>query len=133
MQQIQAIKRPTERAQNNLYNLASNTQSLVDDELTWIRRGPDLAAVGCGPEYGWFNTFLEDALNNVSKVVTLVSDPVFYLPDLHFVERNSSSVLTTMSSTYSRPPNRRQSRARKTYNYCQPNASTSSHESFSLS
>lgn len=65
----------------------------MDDELAWIRRGPDLAAAGCGPEYGWFNTVLENALNKVSKLVTLVSDPVFSLPDLHFNDRRQKSAV----------------------------------------
>ena len=73
MQKIQAIKRPTKRSQANLYNLVSNTKNFVEEEREWIRRGPDLAAVGCGPEYGWFNTFIEDVLSKVSTAVTLVS------------------------------------------------------------
>ncbi len=73
LQQIQAIKRPTERAQRNMYNLISNTQSLVKDESDWIREGPDLAALGQGNEHGWLNTFLEDVLSTISRKVTIVS------------------------------------------------------------
>ncbi len=73
MQKIQAIKRPTERAQRNMYNLISNTQSLVEDESDWIREGPDLAAPGQGTQHGWLYTFLEDVLNNISRKVTMVS------------------------------------------------------------
>jgi len=75
MQKIQAIKRPTERAQRNMYNLISNTQSLVKDESEWIREGPDLAALDQGTEHGWLNTFLRDLLNNISRKVTMVSPP----------------------------------------------------------
>ncbi|KAL2042159.1 hypothetical protein N7G274_005347 [Stereocaulon virgatum] len=69
-QQIQAMKRPTERAQRNLYHLVNNTQSLVDNESQWTAQGVDLAALGRGPEYGWLNTFLEDSMNRVSKRAT---------------------------------------------------------------
>lgn len=75
LQNVQAIKRPTERAQRNMYNLISNTQSLVKDEADWIREGPDLAALGQGNEHGWLNTFLEDVLNMMSRKVTMVSPP----------------------------------------------------------
>lgn len=75
MQRIQAIKRPTNRSQSNLSTLISNTQSLVDDESDWIRHGPDLAALGRGPEHGWLNTFLEDILNKISMRLTMVSMP----------------------------------------------------------
>lgn len=75
MRDIQAIKRPTERAQRNLHNLISNTQSLVKDESDWIREGPDLAALGQGNEHGWLNTFLEDVLNSISRKVTMVRPP----------------------------------------------------------
>lgn len=74
LQKIQAIKRPTERAQRNLHNVISNTQSLVRDESDWIREGPDLAAIGQGIEHGWLNTFLEDVLNGISRKFTMVSD-----------------------------------------------------------
>ena len=73
MQKIQAIKRPSQRSQNNISNLILNTQSLVSDESDWIRHGPDLAAMGCGAEHGWLNTFLEDALNKISKKLTMAS------------------------------------------------------------
>lgn len=61
------------RAQSNMHNLINNTQSLVEDEAEWICQGPDLAAVGCGTEHGWLNTFLEDTLNWFSRRATLVS------------------------------------------------------------
>ena len=61
------------RAQGNFHNLIHNTQSLVQGEANWIRQGPDLAAVGCGTEHGWLNTFLEDTLNWLSRRATVVS------------------------------------------------------------
>lgn len=75
VQQIQAIKRPSQRSQDNISNLILNTQSLVSDESDWIRHGPDLAALGRGAEHGWLNTFLEDALNKISKRATMVHSP----------------------------------------------------------
>ena len=71
-QQIQSLKRPTERAQRNLYNMVGNTQSLVGDEAEWTAEGPDLAALGRDVEYGWLNTFLEDTLSKISPKATLV-------------------------------------------------------------
>ncbi|KAM0797866.1 hypothetical protein BDR22DRAFT_427517 [Usnea florida] len=71
MQKIQAIKRPTQRSQKNISNLILNTHNLVSDESDWIRHGSDLAALGCGAEYGWLNTSLEDALNKISKSMTM--------------------------------------------------------------
>ena len=67
------MKRPTERAQRNMCNVISNTQSLVKDESDWIREGPDLAALAQGNEHGWLNTFLEDVLSTMSRKVTMVS------------------------------------------------------------
>ena len=61
------------RAQRNLHNLINNTQSLVQGEANWIRQGPDLAAVGCGTEHGWLDSFLEDTFNWLSRRATLVS------------------------------------------------------------
>lgn len=79
LKEIQAIRRPTTRAQRNLHNLIHNTQSFVQGEAEWIRQGPDLAAVGCGTEYGWLNTFLEDAVNWLPRRATLVSLTPIYL------------------------------------------------------
>ena len=61
------------RAQRNLHNLINNTPSLVHGEANWIRQGPDLAAVGCGTEHGWLDSFLEDTSNWLSRRATLVS------------------------------------------------------------
>jgi len=67
------MRRPTKRSQINVYNLITNTENLVESELEWIQHSPDLVAPGCGDEYGWFNSALEDLLSFCSKVVTLVS------------------------------------------------------------
>ncbi len=71
-QQVQSLKRPTERAQRVLYNMVGNTKSLVGDEAEWTAEGPDLAALGRDVEYGWLNTFLEDTLSKISRKATLV-------------------------------------------------------------
>lgn len=75
VQQIQALKRPTERAQRSLFNLIKGTNSLEPRETDWLRCGPDLAALTTGPEHGWFNNFVEDVLNNMSRRLTTVSLP----------------------------------------------------------
>ena len=53
--------------------MIGNTNSLVGDEAEWTAEGPDLAALGRGPEYGWLNTLLEDILSKISEKATLVS------------------------------------------------------------
>ena len=68
------------RAQRNVHNLINNTQSLVKGEADWIRHGSDLAAVGCGGEHGWLNTFLEDAVNWLLRRAILVSLILICLP-----------------------------------------------------
>ena len=72
-QKVQALKRPTKRSQRNVYNLISNTGSLVQDESDWIHEGPDLAALGYGGDHGWLNAMLEDFLNLISRAMTKVS------------------------------------------------------------
>lgn len=98
LQKIQAIKRPTGRAQRNMYSLISNTQSLVKDEADWIREGPDLAAIGQGNEHGWLNTFLEDVLNMMSRKVTMVSPP-FHLSSLREATDTKPSIFTASPCT----------------------------------
>lgn len=44
----------------------------MDDETDWIHEGPDLAALGYKGDYGWLNTVLTDALNRVSRGMTMV-------------------------------------------------------------
>lgn len=71
-QKVEAIKRPTERNQNSLYNLMQHTAGVATMESEWIQHGPDLAAVAQDQEYGWFNGFLEDNLNRISRKLTKV-------------------------------------------------------------
>ncbi|KAL8685523.1 MAG: hypothetical protein Q9218_007709 [Villophora microphyllina] len=70
-QKVQAIRRPTIRNQKSLFNFIRNTDSLVDEEYEWIKEGVDLAALALEGEHGWFNGFLEDTLNRISKKATL--------------------------------------------------------------
>lgn len=83
-QTIQAIKRPTSRAQRSLFNLIKNTESLVMEESEWIRHGPDLAALSHGSQHGWLNGAIEDVLSLFSTRFTTVSNPfslsVYFLP-----------------------------------------------------
>ena len=72
-QKIHSLKRPTERAQRNLHHLIKNTQSLVGNESEWTVEGPDLAALGRGPEYSWLNSFVENTMSKVSERATRVS------------------------------------------------------------
>ncbi|KAL8859136.1 MAG: hypothetical protein Q9178_004399 [Gyalolechia marmorata] len=69
-QKVQAIRRPTIRNQASLYNFVQNTESLIEPEYRWIRQGMDLAAVAREEEHGWFNGFLEDNLNRISRKAT---------------------------------------------------------------
>ncbi|KAL9100353.1 MAG: hypothetical protein Q9163_004260 [Psora crenata] len=73
VQKIQSIKRPSARAQTTLFNLIKNTESLVADESEWIRYSLDLASLAQDAEHGWFNGFLEDSLNTISRRLTQVS------------------------------------------------------------
>ena len=79
MRKIQALKRPTQRTQRNVYNLVMNSENLVLEESDWIREGPDLAALGYGGDHGWLNSFLEDALNLLSRSFTKVKYCFFQL------------------------------------------------------
>ena len=70
---MQAIRTPTKRNQNSVYNFNDNTQSQVSSESEWIRQRADLAALGHGAEHGWFNGVIEDTLNKVSPSLSTVS------------------------------------------------------------
>lgn len=70
--------------------------------------GPDLAALGHGAEHGWFNSFLEDSLNAISRRLTAVSQttpplvpsnhlPTSLLPSTLFNLLVSSSTGLTLS------------------------------------
>ena len=73
VQKIQAMKRPSRRAQLTLFNLIRNTESLVADEAEFIRYSPDLAALVPDNEHGLFNNFLEDAFSFFSQRLTKVT------------------------------------------------------------
>lgn len=45
----------------------------MTEEAEWIRQGPDLAALGSGPEYGWLKRILEGMLIWLSSKATMVS------------------------------------------------------------
>ena len=78
---MQAVRKPTKRNQNSVYNMIEDTQSQVSSESEWIRQRHDLAAIGHGAEYGWFNGFVEDLLNKVSARLLLVSSTLAIIND----------------------------------------------------
>ncbi|KAL8654573.1 MAG: hypothetical protein Q9210_001419 [Variospora velana] len=71
LQQIQAIRRPTARNQDSLFRIIWNNKLLVHEEMEWIHRREDLAALARDSEHGWFNGFVEDTLHAISQTMTL--------------------------------------------------------------
>ena len=71
LQKVQAMKSPSKRNQNRLHQMAS--QNLVAMEGKWICHGDDLAALAHDVEHNWFDVFLEDMLNKISRRTLLVS------------------------------------------------------------
>ncbi|MCJ1240409.1 hypothetical protein MMC14_008411 [Varicellaria rhodocarpa] len=69
-QRVQAVKQPTLRNQNSLYNFIHNTGSLVASEAEWVHCRDDLAAIAQDKEDGWFKGFLEDTLKIISRRAT---------------------------------------------------------------
>ena len=59
------------RNQNSLYQMAC--RNLVAMEGEWICHGDDLAALAHDVEHNWFNVFLEDVPNKISRRTLLVS------------------------------------------------------------
>lgn len=47
--------------------------NIVSVEAQWIRRSDDLAALAPDADHGWFNVYLEDILNKLSRKTLLVS------------------------------------------------------------
>ena len=82
-----AIKRPTKRNQNSLYNFVHNTSSLVQSESEWIMRDNDLMAIDGDQEDGWFNGWLEDTLKAISRTATTVSSHPSLLPQSRILIR----------------------------------------------
>ena len=48
------------------------SQNLVAMEGEWILQGDDLVALAHDGEHNWFNVFLEDVLNRISRKMLLV-------------------------------------------------------------
>jgi len=71
-QNIDSLKRPTQRNQASMYNFLHNTRSLAESEAEWVRRGDDLAALGADREHGWFDGLAEDIMIKISRTVTTV-------------------------------------------------------------
>jgi len=72
MQKKQAMKRPTKRNQNSVYNLINTSKSMGSSEALWIRQWDDLAALAHDTEHGWFHGAIEDLLRVISPTITLV-------------------------------------------------------------
>ena len=68
----QAIRKPTKRNQNSVYNAIHNSKSMTSGEALWIRDRDDLLALAKDAEHGWFNGILEDTLRKLSPKITLV-------------------------------------------------------------
>lgn len=49
----------------------------MQSESMWVRRSEDLAALAPDAEHGWFNDFLEDMLDRISKKALVVSSGPF--------------------------------------------------------
>lgn len=71
--QIQAIRRPTSRNHNSQFRLIWNHKWQVHNEMEWIYRREDLAALARDSEHGWFNGFVKDGLHMISRKMTMVS------------------------------------------------------------
>ena len=64
------MKSPSKRNQNRLYQMAYQNFVAMEE---WICHGDDLATLAHDVEYNWFNVFLEDMLNKISRRTLLVS------------------------------------------------------------
>ena len=73
LERLQAIKRPSKRNQNSVYNLITNTKSIGSGEALWIRQWDDLAALAHDSEHRWFQGAVEDFLTSLSPRITMVS------------------------------------------------------------
>lgn len=71
-QSIQAIRRPSKRHQNSLYNYIEVNQKIDEEELDWVKMRNDLAAVSRDAEHGWPNSFIERHLRKLSEPLLLV-------------------------------------------------------------
>ena len=81
LREVQTFKRPSERDQGSVYQeMAAGASDIESSETHWITRSDDLAALAKDADHGWFNIFVEDALNCLSRGTLLVSTP---LKDCH--------------------------------------------------
>ena len=55
-------------------------QNIVEKETAWVCQREDLITLAQGAEHGWFNAFLEDFLNIISREALLVGGFVIELP-----------------------------------------------------
>ncbi|CAD6583873.1 MAG: hypothetical protein ASARMPRED_001528 [Alectoria sarmentosa] len=91
----QAIRKPTKRNQNSVYNAIHNSKSMTSGEALWIRDRDDLLALAKDAEHGWFNGILEDTLRKLSPKITLA---IFRTPELK--KRTGSMSSMSLISPY---------------------------------
>lgn len=64
-QKIQAIRRPSKKYQNAVWNYVTLKDKIVPKEVEWIKQRADLAAVSRDAEHGWPNSFIERYLRRL--------------------------------------------------------------------
>ena len=95
LQKKQAIRKPSKRNQNSLYNAINGSRSIMSGETYWIQNQDDLLALAKDAEHGWFNGILGDTLRKLSCKITLVSiyARVLIPPSPHQSQTASSALL----------------------------------------
>ncbi len=74
LRDVQAIRRPSKRNQGSVYQeMAIDASNIVSAEAQWIGQSDDLAALAPDADYGWFNVYLKNILNTLSRKTLLVS------------------------------------------------------------
>jgi hypothetical protein len=58
LQKLQAIKQPSKRNQNSLYQMC--IQNIVEKETAWVCQKEDLITLAQGAEHGWFKVVFEE-------------------------------------------------------------------------
>ena len=82
-EKVQALKTPTKRNQNSVYNFIDQTQSVVLSEKDWICQRDDLAALSHNAEQRWINGFVENQFLRFCPNLLTVSPyfrPFFLFP-----------------------------------------------------
>lgn len=77
-----------------------NNKLLVHEEMEWISRREDLAALARDSEHGWFNGFVEDTLHAISHTMITVDQTFSIVSSLSLsvIRHRSSSFLGMRAS-----------------------------------